>query len=207
MTTANHADRFVMPKLRNSLLCVLAMCATCSGAFGAASAQDQKTRTQHLYCSIGYERRECEQHLAKLKAVLMGYPTSRLGEWSWIIVSSGEWGPLLGRLQIDQHSVAFSNMDQRTTVLEEPLFLSRGILTDKLAHDLQVRPEKLVSMAVSHELGHVLCHDPSEAAANRVAEQLQDGKNPECGGNGRFLTRMEQLLYEQSRAAWRPMRR
>src|SRR6266576_4215712 len=207
MTTANYADRFVMPKLYTSLLCVLAMYATCPYAFSAASAQDQKARTQHLYCSVGYERQECEQHLADLKAVLIRYPTSRLGEWRWIIVSSEEWGPLLGRLKIDQRSVAFSSMDQRTTVLEEPLFLSRGILTDKLARDLQVRPDQLVSMAVSHELGHVLCHDPSEAAANRVAEQLQDGKNPECGGNGRFLTRMEQLLYEQSRAAWRPMRR
>ena len=112
-------------------------------------------------------------------------------------------GPLLGRLQIDHRSVAFSNMEQRTTVLEEPLFLPGGVLTDKLARDLQVRPDQLVSMAVSHELGHVLCHDASEAAANRVAEQLQNGKNPECGGNGRSLTRMQELLYEQSRALWR----
>ena len=202
MTTANHTDRFVMPKLPTSLLCALAMGATFPCAFAAEPAQDQTRPTQHLYCSVGYERQECARHLAKLKAVLIQYPTGRLGDWIWIIVSSGEWGPLLGRLQIDHRSVAFSNMEQRTTVLEEPLFLPRGVLTDKLARDLQVRPDQLVSMAVSHELGHVLCHDASEAAANRVAEQVQNGKNPECGGNGRSLTRMQELLYKQSRALW-----
>jgi len=207
MTTANPTDRFVTLKLPNTLPCVLAICAMCLGAFGAERGKNQTPHTQHLYCSVGYESQECQQHLARLKGVLIHYPTGRLGDWTWIIVTSGEWGAWLGRLEIDRRSVAFSNMEQRTTVLEEALFLPRGTLTDKLAHDLQVRPDQLVPMAVGHELGHVLCRNASEEVANRVAEQLQNGKNPECNGNGRSLTRMEELIYEKSRALERLPRR
>ena len=200
-----HIHRLVMPKVRACLLCVLAVS---SSAFAwVKPGQDRDTNTQYLSCSFGYEREECEQHLVRLNTVLLRYPTEKLQNWSWIIVSSKEWQPLLHRLHLDNRSIAFSSVEQRIIVLEEALFLLHGPRAEKLARNFQVPTDQLVSMAVSHEMGHILCRDSNEEVAYRVAEELRNGKRAECGGNGKSLTRMEELLYERSRGLGAPARR
>lgn len=81
---------------------------------------------QHSYCSVGYERRACELHVATLKLILGRYSTPQLVEWSWVIGSSSQWTPLLRRLRLNQRTSAFSNFEQRATLLEKALFLPHG---------------------------------------------------------------------------------
>jgi hypothetical protein len=71
-------------------------------------------------------------------------------------------------------------LDQRETFLEEALFMPQSIRADELVRDFHAPSGQLLSFAVSHELGHVICSDGSESAANRIAEQLRSGKYPEC---------------------------
>jgi hypothetical protein len=204
MITTDHTSRYLMMLLGSAMLCVLAH----SHGFAWVKPLPQSgVDTQHLSCSSGYDRQECEEHLTRLKTVLVQYPIDRLKGWSWIVVSSEEWRPLLCRLHLDSRSIAFSSVEQHTVVLEEVLFLQHGARTEKLAHNLRVPVEQLISMAVSHELGHVFCRSADEEAADRVAEQLRKGKHFECGGNMKSLTSMEELMYQQSRILGGPFRR
>ncbi len=205
MFTLIPSHGFTIRKVQTGLLLLLALCSPQLWAF-AAPVQEQQQNTQHLSCSVGYAHQECVEHLSRLRAVLDQFSTSRLGDWSWILVSSEEWMPLLRRLRLDNRSVAFSSVEQRTVVLQESLFPSHGEAADRLARNLKVPVDQLLPMAVSHELGHILCRDADEAAANRVGEQLRNGKTAECGGNRRSLTRMEELIYQQSRSLGQPFR-
>jgi hypothetical protein len=195
----------VIPKVRTGLFLLLTLSNPQLWAL-AAPVQEQQQNTQHLSCSVGYAGEECVEHLARLRTVLIQFSTSRLGHWNWILVSSEEWMPLLRRLRLDNRSIAFSSLEQRTIVLQEALFQSRGEAAVRLARNLKVPVDQLLPMAVSHELGHILCRDADEAAANRVGEQLRNGKTAECGGSRRSLTRMEELMYQQSRGLGQPFR-
>jgi hypothetical protein len=205
MFTLIPFNPFLIPKLRTGLLLLLALSSPQLWAL-AAPVQEQRQNTQHLSCSVGYAREECVEHLARLRTVLVQLSTSRLGDWNWILVSSEEWMPLLRRLRLDNRSVAFSSLEQRTIVLQEALFQSHGEAPDRLARNLKVPVEHLLPMAVTHELAHILCRDADEVAANRVAEQLRNRENAECGRNRRSLTRMEELMYQQSRGLGQPFR-
>jgi hypothetical protein len=206
MTATDQTYRYLMMMLRTGFLCLLA--ATCKEGFAwVKPLPDLGSDTQHLSCSSGYDREECEQHLTRLKTVLVQYPIDRLKGWYWIVVSSEEWQPLLRRLHLDNRSVAFSSVEQHTVVFEEALFLQHGARTEKLAHNLRVPVDELIAMAVRHELGHVFCHSADENAADRVAEQLRKGKHYECGGNTKSLNSIEELMYQQSRILGGPFRR
>lgn len=199
-----QTNRYVMLMLTTAALDLLIACS--DGFAWVQPLPESQPDTHHLSCSSGYDRQECEEHLAKLKTVLVQYPIDRLKGWDWIVVSSEEWQPLLRRLHLNSRSIAFSSVEQHTVVFEEAIFL-RGERTEKLAHNLRVPIDQLISMAVSHELGHILCHDGNEEAADRVAEQLRKGKHYECGGDMKSLTSMQELMYQQSRILGGPFRR
>jgi hypothetical protein len=171
-----------------------------SPAFGwIEPVQKTDLNTQQLSCSSRYERQECQEHLTRLKTVLSKYPIQKLGNWTWVLVSSEEWNPLIRRLHLDARSIAFSTLKQRTIVLEQTLFLLHGPRAKALADNLEVPVDQLVSMAVSHELGHILCRNSSEAVAEQAAEQLRQGKRIDCWTGGKSLSRMEEQMYEHSR--------
>ena len=172
-----------MPAFRTLLVCAVTLCGKCPYA-NAANAPQLKNMTalkaQNFYCNAGYDPHECEQHVIKLKTVLINYAVSAPKHWSWVLVRSEDWQPLVLRLRLQQGSPAFTAFDQHEIFLEEALFLSQSIRTDELVRNLHVPPDQLLSLAVSHELGHALCHDGNEATTNRIAEQLRRGKYPEC---------------------------
>jgi len=204
MTATDQTSRYLMMMLGTAMLCVLART---DGYAWVKPLPEPGSDPQHLSCSSGYDREECEQHLTRLKTVLVQYPIDRLKGWNWIVVSSEEWQPLLRRLHLDSRSVAFSSVEQHTVVFEEALFLQHGARTAKLSHNLRVPVDELISMAVRHELGHVFCHSADENAADRVAEQLRKGEHHECGGNMKSLNSIEELMYRQSRLLGGPFRR
>jgi hypothetical protein len=169
---------------------------TCPRA-GAANAlqrrQGHALATQGFFCSAGYNPQECEQRIAHLKAVLIQYPAGAPKHWRWVIVPSEDWQRLVHSLHLDRESPAFTAIMERETFLEDALFFAQPARTDELVRDFRTPFDQLLSVAVSHELGHAICHGGSEAMANRVAEQLRSGKYPDCAENMKSLTPIEEL--------------
>jgi hypothetical protein len=160
--------------------------------------QGRALPAQHFYCNTGFDEHVCQQHVAKLKEVLRRYPADAPGGWKWVIVRSEDWQPLLVSLRLDRRATAFSALGLRSTFLEEALFVYRPTRADELARDFHAPFNQLLSIAVSHELGHAICHERNEAAASRIAEQLRTGRHPECVEASESPTPIEEL-YLQNR--------
>ena len=180
MTTRKYRS-FASP-LQTYVLCIATLCVICpSVRAGTATLEREKSlRTQKFFCHTGYDPRQCEQHIAELKAVLLQYPAPSPKHWTWINVRSEDWQPLVQTLHLPRQSPAFTALTQRETFLEDALFFSQPMRTDELVMLFRTPVAQLLSVAVSHELGHAICHNGDEAAANRVAEQLRNGKQPDC---------------------------
>jgi hypothetical protein len=153
--------------------------------------------TQRFFCRGGYDPGECQQRIAALKAVLIEYPVGSLKHWSWVIVRSEDWQPLRQSLRLEHDSPAFTALAEREIFLEDALFIPQPKRTDQLVRSLQTPFARLLAAAVTHELGHAICHGSSEATANHVAEQLRRGKTPDCSGT--TLNPIDELyLHRQS---------
>lgn len=135
---------------------------------------------QHFYCNTGFTLASCQQLVAKLKEALKRLPADAPNGWRWVIVRSQDWNPLLGSLHLDHRAVVFSSLGLRSTFLEEALFVSSPKRTQELVRDFNAPFDQLLRVAVSHELAHAICDERNEAAANHFAEQLRNGKAPEC---------------------------
>ena len=183
MTTHCTFNRLSVLGFRTLLIYAVTVCGECPSANAATSPQLKPINAlvaQDFYCNAGYDPHECEQHVAKLKAVLISYPVRAPKHWSWVLVRSEDWQALVMRLRLHPSSPAFTALDQHETFLEEALFVPQSMRANELVRDFHAPSGQLLSFAVSHELGHVICSDGSEAAANRIAEQLRSGKYPEC---------------------------
>ena len=133
-----------------------------------------------FHCHTGYPLGQCEKDILQLKAVLAGYPIENLGPWTWVLVRSQDWKPISRRLRLNPDSPAFTALDQRATFLEEALFLHDPTRSAELMRQWQMSMPRLLELAVTHELGHALCAEPNEAAADRFGEKLRNGQSPPC---------------------------
>jgi hypothetical protein len=138
--------------------------------------------------------------MAKLQAELVRYSADLPKHWSWVIVESEDWQSLVLKLHVDRRSPAFTAIDARETFLEEALFLPRPGRTDELVRNLGVPVDELLTFAVSHELGHAICHGGNEAVANRVSNQLRSGERIDCTSS---LTPMTELNLRRRPTAYR----
>lgn len=109
---------------------------------------------------------------------------------------SKDWQPLLLRLRLDQRSPAFSALEQRSTFLEEALFHPDPRRADELRGLFHMRAERLLRVAVAHELAHASCHEMDENAANRIADRLLQGAPIDCDA-GRGLTPIQKLYMDR----------
>ncbi|MFZ0815051.1 MAG: hypothetical protein WAM78_06000 [Candidatus Sulfotelmatobacter sp.] len=168
------------------LLATITLYVTCPSArAGTATLEREKSlSTQKFFCHTGYDPHQCEQHIAELKAVLLQLPVASPKRWTWIIVRSEDWQPLVQSLHLPPQSPAFTALALRETFLEDALFFSQPGRTQELVMLLKTPFAQLLSVVVSHELGHAICHNGDEAAANRIAEQLRSGKPPDCFDTG-----------------------
>jgi len=135
---------------------------------------------QEFHCHTGYSLAECRRELSRLKTVIARYPTSALGHWTWVLVRSEDWKPLLRQLRLNPESPAFSALEQRETFLEEGLFGQEAMRSSELMLDWQLPLDQLLNLAVTHELGHALCNEADEAVADRFGEELRRGHKPRC---------------------------
>jgi hypothetical protein len=156
---------------------------------------------EHFYCNTGFAQDVCEQHVAKLKAVLRRYPVAAPEGWRWVIVRSEDWQALLVSLGLDRRATAFSALGLRSTFLEEALFVYSPRRAEELVRDFHTPFDQLLSVAVSHELAHAVCHESNETVASRIAEEFRKGNHPECGESRESATPIEELNYSRLRGS------
>jgi hypothetical protein len=135
---------------------------------------------QEFHCHTGYSLPECQHQVAILRRVLQRINGDAMGPWTWVLVRSEDWKPLLRRIGTRLDTPAFSSLQQRETFLEGALFGPEPLRAAELAREFQVPINQLLELAVAHEMGHAICHGGDEGVANRVGQQLRQGRTPAC---------------------------
>lgn len=149
---------------------------------------------QEFHCHTGYSLPQCQEDILQLKRVLAHYPIQALGHWTWVLVRSQDWKLISRRLQLNPDSPAFSALKPRETFLDEALFIHDPERTIELMAEWRRSMPELLELAVSHELGHALCNDADELAAQRFGEELRNGSTPRCAVSKRRNTRTESVV-------------
>jgi hypothetical protein len=83
-------------------------------------------------------------------------------------------------LHLNPVSPAFSNLDQHIIVLESSLITASPIRDKKLLQTFGVVGSALLDLAVTHELGHSICHEEDERRADYYARELRQTKTVDC---------------------------
>jgi hypothetical protein len=160
------------------------MCAVLASAIGGPAAdygQDAGAAPNHrFHCNTGYTIPACEEQLKRLEKVLSGMDLAQLGDWTWILVRSDDWAPILRRVGRDADSPAFTILEKRQTFLEEALFNPSPDRSRTLLAKWRVPLDQLLLVAVAHELGHALCRETDEARTIRYAEELRRTGTATC---------------------------
>jgi hypothetical protein len=137
-----------------------------------------------ISCTTDYSPTQCLASANALAKVLQRYPTTRLGDWNFVLASSEHWQQIIKSLGGDPESPAFSELVARVTVLEDTLFETTDLRKANLAKRYGQPLSGLLDYAVAHEIGHAICHERSEKLADEYGHSLRIGITPICG-NGR----------------------
>ena len=138
------------------------------------------TPAQHFVCNRGYTQKLCNEQVLVLRKALANYPLTQLGDWTWILVRSGDWKAILLPRGLDPHSPAFTYSPKRETVIEEALVTQVPERSRELLLEWSMDRMGLLDLAIRHELGHALCNDANERNADRVARLLEERKPVSC---------------------------
>jgi hypothetical protein len=139
------------------------------------------TAHPHFVCNTGYSLQACQQQVAILRSVLEKYPVhQQLGDWTWVLVRSQDWKPILRARGLDPDSPAFSFLEKRGTFIEEALLAEAVQRRVELLKKWQLPSDRLLELAVTHELGHALCNETDEAKADRYGEALRERRSAVC---------------------------
>jgi len=136
---------------------------------------------QRFLCASPYSIAECDKQVIILQAALHRYPIEGLGQWTWVLVRSEDWKPILTRVHMDPNSPAFSILERRQTFVEEVLLVSKPGRQLELLDKWHIPFDKFLDFAVSHELGHAFCRKSDEIEAERLGQRLRKGQRLECG--------------------------
>jgi hypothetical protein len=134
--------------------------------------------SQTFVCNLGYTPIECHKQSQILQKAVHQYHAEDLGSWTWILVRAEDWKDLMKRLHLNPESPAFTAIDLRETVLEESLITPRPERAKELMDEFRTPLDQLLSLAVTHELGHVICNCGTEYLAEKFGEQLRAGSRP-----------------------------
>jgi hypothetical protein len=197
MKAAWPVRSFLAPAFRVCLISVVTLCGACPLAAPASHSADVNSLvTQKFSCYAGLDHNECLQNIAKLRAELLRYSAEIPRHWNWVIVGSEDWQSLVLKLHVDKRSPAFTAVKARESFLEGALFLPKPARTDELVRSFGVPADQLLTIAVSHELGHAICDGNDETIARRVSDQLRSGGKIDCTNS---LTTFDEL-YLRSRS-------
>jgi hypothetical protein len=173
-----RCNLFVVRKLIFRLSHLVLWCVVFAGRGDCATANS----TQRLLCNTGYRVPECLQQLAVLRAALDRYHAESLGPWTWVIVKSEDWKPIVRGHGGNTDSPAFTVSEKRETFLEEALFVPVAQRSAELLTAWSVPLNEFLDLAVTHEMGHGICHDRNEARAVQFSMLLRQGKEAKCAG-------------------------
>jgi hypothetical protein len=140
---------------------------------------------QAFVCATPYTIADCERQVAMLQARLHRYEAEKLGRWTWVLVRSEDWKPILERVHMDPNSPAFSILERRQTFFEEALLVPEPKRQIELMSKWGIGSDRLLDLAVTHELGHALCNDPDERRADRFGQDLRRGRTANCDNRQR----------------------
>jgi hypothetical protein len=129
--------------------------------------------SQNLYCDATYSIPECGRQIEMLRRALRPYPLALLANWKWVLVRADQWKPLAGSLHLDPDSPAVTLLDDDTILLEESLFVPRAERAAELMHSYSIALDELLDVAISHELGHAICHEQNEFRADHIGRDLR----------------------------------
>ena len=135
---------------------------------------------QRFVCNTGYTAAECSAQMAVLRPVLDRYGANRLGEWTWVLVRSGDWKRMKERLGLDPDSPAFSYLPARETFFEEALVVPVPGRSAELMRHWESSMADLLVLAVTHELGHGLCGERDEHKADANGRLVRSGAEVTC---------------------------
>jgi len=133
-----------------------------------------------ISCTTNYDPALCLASANKLAKVLLHYPTARLGDWKFVVASSEHWQQIVKALGGDPESPAFTELATHVTVLEDALFETADMRRTALAQRYGQAVSGLLDYAVSHEIGHAICHERDEKLAEAYGRDLRMGTTPVC---------------------------
>lgn len=136
--------------------------------------------TIRFFCSQNYDKAECMKDATALRKALAPYPTRLLGDWSFYLVTAGDWKELVRRQGGDPVSPAFSVLEQRATLLDGGLFDGSAARNKELLERFDMIGPALVNLAITHEMGHAICQERNERRADDYGKELREGNIPEC---------------------------
>jgi hypothetical protein len=139
-----------------------------------------RTRNQHFSCTAEYAPAKCVRDLQRLHRLLEQYNADGLGEWQWVVVSRSEWKPFCLRLGVDFLSPAMTSFLDRQAFFDEALFDADPSRSAELVRKFGTTWKELLPLAVTHELGHAVCRDATEARAEFFAEELRQHRPGRC---------------------------
>ncbi len=135
---------------------------------------------QQFLCVAPYTISECEKQIVILQTTLHRYQAEKLGQWTWVLVRSEDWKPILERVHMDPNSPAFSILERRQTFFEEVLLVPKPERQIELLSKWHTGFDQFLDFAVTHELGHALCNDPDEIRAERFGQRLRQRHTVDC---------------------------
>lgn len=171
-----------------SLLFTTASISVIGLALTGTAAHADTTPKQKFVCNTGYSMPDCIRQLSTLREALKPYHPERLGEWTWVLVKSADWKEILLPRGLNPNSPAFTVPDKRQTFLEEALFVQVPNRSTELLRFWSIPLNKMLDLAITHELGHAACNMRDERLADGFGSQLREGKNPECGATHKKST-------------------
>jgi len=141
-----------------------------------------KNVTQRFICDIGYSQEKCDQQMSILRKALTKYSVSQPDNWTWVLVLSDRWKPILRERRMNPNTPAFTYLDKRQTFVEEAIVVIEGAIERRteLLKEWRVPSDQLLDLAVTHELGHAVCHELDEGEADRYGRMLREGKPLVC---------------------------
>ncbi len=132
-------------------------------------------------CSTNYPTDSCVRDTRALVGELSRLPAVSLGQWSFLLVPSGDWNAVMAELRHEPGSPAFSLLSQRITVLESSLFQPPPASAGALMETFGTLGETLLRRAITHELAHGICGEKDEYRTEQEAEKLRQGLSLSCG--------------------------
>jgi len=140
----------------------------------------QISKQVEFYCTRNYPRADCEKDVLTLRRELATYQLNQLGPWVIVLVQRDIWKGLVRSLGGYGVSPAFTILERQTTIFDQALFSAFATRRVELLQMFDKSGDALLRLAVSHELGHVLCGEPGERRADDYGHDLRDGKSLTC---------------------------